>query len=63
MDTSNLAHFKAVKKRDGKTAPFDSYKITYAVERAMEAAKEGHPNEDAPHVSEAVILELKKISS
>lgn len=60
MNTLDFTPFNAVKKRDGRTVPFDSQKITSAVMRAMEAAKEGNPSENAPSVTETVISELRQ---
>ncbi|MDA8381517.1 MAG: ATP cone domain-containing protein [Betaproteobacteria bacterium] len=50
--------FTAIRKRDGRLVPFDAGRIARAVARAMEAAAEGDPGEDAARVADAVVRAL-----
>jgi ribonucleoside-triphosphate reductase len=52
--------FEEVRKRDGRIAPFDQTRITSAVSRAMQAAREGNPKDDAEKVSDQVVSALAK---
>ncbi len=52
--------FDSVRKRDGRIAPFDQVRITSAVSRAMQAAGEGNPKDDAEKVSDQVVSALAK---
>jgi ribonucleoside-diphosphate reductase alpha chain len=52
--------FTEVRKRDGRVVPFDQSRITNAVSRAMQAAREGNPKDDAEMVSDQVVSALEK---
>jgi len=52
--------FEQVQKRDGRLVPFDQNRISSAVFRAMQAAREGDPTKDAEKVSEQVASALAK---
>lgn len=54
------APFKSVKKRDGRTVPFDQERITHAVYRAMQVALEGDLSRDPVRVSNKVLQGLTK---
>ena len=50
---------ETILKRDGREVPFDASKITYAIERALEATG-GKPSEDsAEKLAEQVVCELE----
>ncbi len=52
--------FKKVRKRDGRVVDFDQSRITNAVYKAMQHAKEGDLKKDPLKVSDRVIRELTK---
>ncbi len=54
------APFQQVKKRDGRTVPFDQHRIISAVHKAMKSTEEGNLERDPAKVSDWVIKELKK---
>src|SRR3989344_4705530 len=51
--------FKSIRKRDGRIVPFEQERITKAISKAIQAAKEGDAK-DAQKVSDRVIKELSK---
>lgn len=54
------APFAEAKKRDGRIVPFDQTRITSAISRAMQAAGEGNPKDDAEKVSDQILGALAK---
>lgn len=52
--------FTRVRKRDGRVVLFDQTRITNAISRAMQAAREGNLPRDPQRVSDHVVRELTK---
>lgn len=58
--STGQAPFASARKRDGRVVPFDQQRITRAILRAMDAAKEGNLEADPKRVSDRVIDTLAK---